>query len=309
MNKKALSSTLVAIIIAIISGLVIMGIVLPAMNQAREGQAESLCKTSVVIRAATALKPGGNVEAHTSPILCKTLTPEIKEDREHISRAVADKMAKCWEMFGAGTYPDSVFNTFNIFGGGKGCFTCYVLAVEETRGFKERRDNIPGAEFIDFLRTANYSVDSNRTYLNYFQTAGGPGNVLNLLTEKGIEPNHAYAISYKVSKGTCPWCGAALGGAITAGGAAVTLLGALLLAVPEPTGVTKVAGVSLVVKGVAVATTGSILLGYGTHAAVDVLNEAAIDTIILSDITDSGMEAQVRQACNFVGDIEGKKLR
>src|SRR3989338_748105 len=206
MNKKALSSTLVAIIIAIISGLVIMGIVLPAMNQAREGQAESLCKTSVVIRAATALKPGGNVEAHTSPILCKTLTPEIKEDREHISRAVADKMAKCWEMFGAGTYPDSVFNTFNIFGGGKGCFTCYVLAVEETRGFKDGRDNIPAQELVDFLRTAKYPANSDQTYLQYFQTAGGPGNVLNLLTARGIEPNHAYAVSYKAGTGTCTKC-------------------------------------------------------------------------------------------------------
>lgn len=309
MNKAELSGTLVGIIAAVAAGLVIIGVLIPSLSNAREGQAESLCKTSVAIRAGTAIKPVGKVEVQASPLLCKTLTPTIKADREQVSREIANKMAKCWDLFGAGTYKDSVFNSLNIFGSGKGCFTCYVLPVEESSDFKEGKDNIPAQEFVDFLRTENYPASSNRTYLQYFQTAGGPGNVINLLTERGIEPNHAYAVSYKVGKGTCSWCAAISGGAVVGAGLALTTAGGLLLLIPEPTGITKVIGYSLAAKGLTTTFSGSVLLGAGLASGYEVLDEAAIDTIILSDITNKETEAKVRQACNFVEDIEGKKLR
>ena len=167
MRKAELSGTLIGIIAAVAAGLVIIGVLIPSLLNSQEGQAEKLCKTSVAIRAVTALKARSG-ELQTSPLLCKTLTATIKEDQEKVSREIANRMAKCWNMFGAGAYENSVFDTLNIFGGGKGCFTCYVLAVEETRGFKEGTDNIPAEDFVDFLRTAKYPANSDQTYFQYF---------------------------------------------------------------------------------------------------------------------------------------------
>jgi len=294
MRKAELSGTLIGIIAAVAAGLVIIGVLIPTIINAKGSQAESLCKTSVAIRAGTAVK-AGSVELQTSPLLCKTLTSKIKEDQEKVSREIANRMAKCWNMFGAGAYENSVFDTLNIFGGGKGCFTCYVLAVEETRGFKEGTDNIPAQELVDFLRTAKYPANSDQTYLQYFQTAGGPGNVLNLLTARGIEPNHAYAVSYKAGTGTCTKCA-------EWGGSAVASAGVVLFLIP--TGITQAVGALTYVAGIAAA--GYNIINVETN---NLFAEAAIDTLILSDITSAQMNAQVRQSCNFVEDIEGKKLK
>ena len=168
-------------------------------------------------------------------------------------------------------------------------------------GAKENRDAVPAVEFVDFLRTAKYPAGSDRTFLQYFQTAGGPGNVINLLLEKGIQPNHAYAVSYKAGTGSCSWCGV-VGGA--AAGTAGLAIGAVLFYIPA--GVTQIAGAKLIFYG---ATTlgfsaGAFLFTYG-----DILNEVPIDTIILSDITSTEINGLMRQKCNFVDDIEGKKLQ
>ncbi len=316
MNNKALSNTVVAIIAVMVSGLVIIGVLFPIISEAKEKQAEGLCKTSVAVRAGTAIKIG-LIEAQTAPLLCKTLTPLIKEDRETVPRVIADKMARCWEIFGEGTYVNSVFDTLNIFSG-KGCFTCYVLPVEETSGFKEGRDIIPPEEFMEFLRTEKYPAGSNQTYLQYFQTAGGPGNVINLLSEKGIQPNHAYAVSYKAGTGTCEWCGVIGGTAGASVGVAAGLFGALLLVIPEPTSkgvaaalllkAASVIGTGLIAKGAAAGVAGVTVAGYSAWKVAEVIDEAAIDTIILSDITSEQVNYLMRQSCNFVEDIEGKKL-
>jgi hypothetical protein len=326
MNKKAVSLTLVAILASVITLIVLLGL-FPLIADAREGQAESLCKASVNIRAGTTTKVGP-VELQTSPLLCKTLTSEIKESREKVSREIANKMAKCWEIFGEGTFEESVFDSLNIFGGGKGCFTCYVLPVEESRGFKEGVDNIPPGEFMDFLRMEKFPAGSERTFLNYFQTAGGPGNVQVYLGEEGIKPNGAYAVSYKAGKGDCTWCGFTAGSALTTVGLGVAAVGgAILFVIPEPTSsavgagifakaatvftttVLPKIGVGLVAKGATVAAAGTAVAGVSAVNIADTLSEAAIDTIILSDISHPEMNNIMRQSCNFVEDVQGRKLR
>lgn len=71
-----------------------------------------------------------------------------------------------------------------------------------------------------------------------------------------------------------------------------------------PLGVTQVIGGALILAGLAT----TVISSYHIEAN-DLLDEAAIDTIILSDITNPEVEAVMRQKCNFVEDIEGKKLK
>jgi hypothetical protein len=323
MNKLGLSSALVAIIAAILSFIVIASVVFPAVSNAREGQAENLCKTSVAIRAGTAVNVGP-VEIQTSPLLCKTLTSEIKQKgtdaATKIKYDIANKMTKCWEIFGEGTYENSVFDNFNIFGGGKGCFTCYVLPIEETNGFKEGVDNIPSEEFMEFLRTTEYPAKSERTYLQYFTSGVGAGSVLSYLDSTGIKPNGAYAISYKAGTGNCEWCGLFGGSAIAGAGLAVAAAGgAILFIIPEPSttavGAAVLAktatafGTGLIGKGLVTAAAGTTIAGASAINLADTVGEAAIDTIILSDMSNPQMAEIMRQSCNFVEDVEGKKLR
>src|SRR3989338_8494243 len=110
-SKKAMSAGfLVSVIIVILSFMLIAGTIARFFGDAEEKEAEQLCQNSVALRATATLSLGsGAIEARLSPLLCKTIEKEISGDREEVQKMIADKMAKCWDMFGAGTYKTSVF--------------------------------------------------------------------------------------------------------------------------------------------------------------------------------------------------------
>src|SRR3989338_11616131 len=132
-SKKAMSAGfLVAVIIVILSFMLIAGTIAGFFADAEEKEAEQLCQSSVSLRATAAISLGkGAIEARLSPLLCKTIEKEISGDRNEVQKIIADKMAKCWDMFGAGVYKTSTFENSNLFGHENNCFVCYVIPVEK----------------------------------------------------------------------------------------------------------------------------------------------------------------------------------
>jgi hypothetical protein len=295
LNKKAIQAGfLVALIIVLTSFVLIAGTVFRFMVTADDKQAETLCKDSIALRAATALSVGG-AEVKTVPPLCQTIDTKIKGDVLSIQTQIADKMAKCWEMMGEGRYPNSIWKNINI-GGTNQCFICYTLLIEESGEFSTS-ENIPLQSFEHFIRTTPYrDPDNKRTYLDYIQYGGGSGRIVGALPEKGITARRGYAVAFKAKKGKCSWCSRVFGvsGGIAAGGIALL---ALPIAIP----------VGAVTAGAA-----AVAVGTGYLKVRDIFTEADIDTIMLVDMGNSEEDGkslayqELTQKCDFIEDIAGK---
>ena len=147
-NKKAIAiNVLVSIIISLIF-LVIVGTAIRNLNlEHEEKELEILCQNSIANRARTVIEineDGGTLDLmkatiKTSPVLCETIVKKIKGDEEEIMREMAEKMAKCWWMFGEGKYEELLYgNDVTIFPALFGtdklensCFDCYKLIIDE----------------------------------------------------------------------------------------------------------------------------------------------------------------------------------
>jgi hypothetical protein len=201
-NKKgAMSWKLMTIILTIVSFMLISYAYYQAAQSADEKKIETICKSTVALTAKNAISIDGllipKLELMSKP-LCKTIDINLDNSKkeEEIKRKIADKMAKCWEMFGEGRYEkllkgeDDVFSKFQTMLGipGKnGCFVCYVVTLDNGEV------DISASNFAKFLRTKQHPV-IKKTYLNYFQSYGGPGSVV-ILPEK-IESGKAYGIAF-----------------------------------------------------------------------------------------------------------------
>lgn len=295
-GKKAIAAgTLVALIIAILGFLVIAQQLFTFLAKSNDTQAENLCKDSVAVRAKTAveIETAGKIsEAKVFPVLCKTIDKKISAEPEAVKRQFADKIAKCWEMFGEGRYQNSVFDNLPFFGNDNQCFICYTMLVDEHREFKKDDKGISADEFVNYLATTDYKKP-DRTYLNYIQLAGGPGSVRGLLTEEGIKPGRAYAIAYKAKSSKCQWCSELIGGGVVTSGLTVlTVIATGTITIP-------IAGVALA-SGVA--------LGYGGGTLFNeaFFREAELDTILFTDMSDQKIGDLFSDNCNLVSDIAGR---
>ena len=293
-SKKAIAATtLVAIIIAIFGFLIIANQLYSFLSKSTDAQAENLCRDSVALRAATAVNIeslGRDSEAKVFPNLCKTIDKKISGDPAEIKRQLADKMARCYWMFGEGRYENSVFDNLPAFGGDNQCFICYTMLVEEDKGFATN-EKILAPEFMNYLATTDYDRYEG-TYLDYIQFGGGNGAIRATLTEEGIKPERAYAIAYKAKGSKCQWCEELLGG----GGA--TTLGAGYLIFGVGTG-----GLGVVAAGVAGA--GAALYSGFTLYDEAVFRETELDTIFLVDMSNELLWNKFSNECNLVTDIAG----
>ncbi len=219
---------LVAIIITIASFMLIGGVVMRFMSSAEDKEAEILCHDSILMRAQSVVNvdaPGVDAEIKLIPPMCKTIDKKIKGNREELKRQIADKMARCWWMFGEGRYEEilhgSDVDVIYDFGETKNkCFNCYMLMIAQDK--IEGNPVIKGGEMTEFLSTEKYAK-TNTTYLQYIQEQGGPGKVV--FTAPAIIPRQAYAISMmpKNKDKSEFWEGVtefAIGGAIVIGVAA-----------------------------------------------------------------------------------------
>lgn len=238
------ASFLVVIIITLVAFFIISTVIYRFLAKAEEKEAEILCHDSIAMRASTALQINMGKEADdsdfdliqatlkTAPVLCKTIDKKVKGDKQEVMKAVADKIARCWWMFGEGRYEE-------ILQGGEfhfapailgmdneenKCFNCYNLMIDE--------DDIEGgsiaySELVDYMWNTPYlkrvykckegegckectinadcgeGVECHKghcdqiqsiNYFQYIQSYGGPGMFVNIV-EGSIQPRHAYAVS------------------------------------------------------------------------------------------------------------------
>ncbi|PIN76704.1 hypothetical protein COV17_01420 [Candidatus Woesearchaeota archaeon CG10_big_fil_rev_8_21_14_0_10_36_11] len=283
-HKKGDLGFLVAIIIVILSFMLIAGTIFGFMSGAEEKEAETLCKDSVALRAAASFSAGG-VEAKIAPLLCQTIDKKVSGSKEEVQQIIADKMARCWEIFGEGRYKTSVFENTNAFSGDSKCFVCSTILVEDDRNFKGEDTGVTALEFENFLRTADYPKKSMK-YLDYFQYGGGPGYVIGVLTPEGIKPGRAYGIAFK-AKSTSGELNPIIG---TVGGTSI-----------------GVGAVSMLVFGVGTGGLGLLIAGgaaLGVGLADLFQEDVTLDGIFLVDL-QKDIQKEFYKSCNLVADIAG----
>lgn len=209
-SKKGITIDFLVMAMVVIVGFVLLSFVLTRfMASFDDKEAEILCHDSIALRGSTAINLGSDdsniIESSLRPIpvSCRTIDVEIKGTREEVIKKVANKMARCWWMFGEGRYEEilhgSEVNLFpKLFGTGNlknKCFNCYTLTIDQ--------DEIEGGPIgVDELQ--KYMFDTkyepfNFTYLDYFQDFGGPGRFITIAgttEEDFLKARGAYAVSF-----------------------------------------------------------------------------------------------------------------
>lgn len=291
-NKKGMAmNMLVSILLTVIAFMLITGTIVRFMSKSDDVSAEAMCQTSVGVRAAATLNVGpANIKI--APLLCKTIDKEISGGRDEVKQQIAEKMAKCWSMFGEGRYKKDVLTKMEIFGGKGNCFQCYTMMVE---GIDDYDATIPitSEEFADYLRNTKYPK-INGTYLDYIQSYGGPGAIFNILTNEGIAPDRAYAIAFKPAKevplADTPQAEKAVIGTAVVGGILFLI----------PLGITQVIG-------------GSMLVGAGAAAIATTVGDVAdyfdkvpnLNVIYLVDMNQEALGKVFGESCSRVDDVAG----
>ncbi len=232
------------LIITIISFMLIAGTVARFLSDADEKEAEVLCQSSIGLRARTAIQVNAEddddfdfvrAQLKAVPPLCKTIDKKVSGDREHIKKQIADKMARCWWMFGEGRYEEILKSSslevlplvFGFEDTEKECFNCYTLLIDEE---EIAGGPIAGEEMVRYLSTTKYPrAGKDLTYLQYIQSFGGSGRVV--FPAPHIEPGQAYSITFAPKNKEIP-DGTGLKGLIQGvGGGTVAVAGAIVLGV------------------------------------------------------------------------------
>ena len=296
-NKKGIEfGFLITMIITIVAFVLIAGTIYRFMSKSDDTAAENLCRDSVLLSVRTAIRVGGegsDIQLKAAPILCKTIDKKVfgsgDKAREEIQKQIADKIARCWWMFGGGSYEKDIFKTVSGAGGSNHCFTCYTMLVDPSDEFKEG-DSISPEAFETYLSSTNYAPD--KSYTKYIQQSGSGGLIMGVFGPAGITPNHAYAIAYgtKVNQ-DCTFCGT-----IAGAGTAMRVVGGVSTA----TGIGSVVGIPLLFVGTAL--TG----GGGAGIVYNKIFEPGLDTIYIVDMQDDRLNTLFKNRCTEVKDIEGQ---
>ena len=202
MDRKAMAvGFIVTIVLTLVSFLLISGLLVRFSSSSDDIQTELMCHNSILLRSKAMINVESDAiqaEINPVPVLCKTQTKKIRGDRREIMHEIADNMARCWWMFGEGRYEEVLDDSKiqflpNVFGTQEltnQCFNCYSILINQ--------DSIEGGgpiyaeEFGEFLATETYAA-VDLSYLDYFQTYGGPGRVV--MTAPLIAPRESYSIS------------------------------------------------------------------------------------------------------------------
>lgn len=308
-NKKALAAgTLVTIILVIVSFLLIAGTIGRFLAKMDDNQAETLCQDSIALRARTIININKELTSEDwihgqlkmVPPLCKTIDKKISGEREEIMQQVADKMVRCWQMFGEGQYDEILHNSrfglwlYNLDETENKCFLCYTQLIEE-----EDFAPIKSEELLQFLAETDYPKAKDIKYIDYIQHHGGPGRVMIL---DNIEPRKAYGISFLAKnkdKVEASWLGA-----MEKIGAGVVIIGLAKAALATTVGAACLASVVCAVAvGGGVAVSSSVLVAAGADDVMIKLNfyETERDNSI---IAFDDLESAQRRC--FQGDLAGE---
>ncbi len=289
------ASFLVGMMITLVAFVLISGVLMRFMAEADDVAAENLCYDSIALRAMTAFQldlAGVDIEGKLIPPLCQTIDKKVSGTKDQVIKEVADSMARCWWMFGAGEYEeilhdtdvDVIYNTDNT---ENKCFNCYNLLMDV--------DDFDGEEYIlaeeiqDYMLNNTYST-SNMTYVDYIQSYGGPGRML--ITAPAIVPTEGYSVSLmpKLKNSDASfWEGGAevyvgIGIIVLAVGGAVCVLGTggACLAVLLPAGAAATVGTA---SATTVVGTAVVIGGAGAYTAYDGYNEM-VSSLVDEDSRD-----------------------
>mgnify|MGYP001565282218 FL=1 len=260
---------LVAIIITIASFMLVGGVMARFLSNTDDTTAENICRDSVALRAKSTIDINGKFidkEITPVPVMCRTIDKKVSGDREAIKEMVAQKIARCWWMFGQGKYEEILGSNFGSISGffsfsnyKNKCFNCYNILIDN-KDFTP----IAGWEMQDYMSTHNMT-GTNLSYLNYVQSSGGPGRIV--FNAPTIMPGEAYGISYMPinKKDSTFWGGVGkmgIAGAIVIG---VGLVGVCIISGPFCVGlVTTQVGLAVVSSSATTIAAGSIALGGAT---------------------------------------------
>ncbi len=317
LGKKALAAgTLVTIILVVISFLLIAGTIGRFMAKMDDSQAEILCQDSIALRANTIININPerasedwiHGQLKMAPPLCKTIDRKISGEREEIMQQVADKMVRCWQMFGEGQYDEILHNSqfglwlYNLDETENKCFLCYTQLIEE-----EDFEPIKSEEFLQFLVETDYPKAKDIKYIDYIQHHGGPGRVMIL---ENIEPRQAYGISFLAKNKDIEadlWGGlgktaGAIGGVV--GAAKLVAFGIGVAGGVAACTASVVCAVAVVGGGVL--TVGSYILGTAGLEDLRAIAKEAFDPTDrdVSTITFSSLDT-AQEKC-FRGDLAGE---
>ena len=114
-NKKAMATGFLISLIIVLATLFLIGSTAYAFNKrAGDLREETLCRNSVGLRAASTIK-AADTETKIAPLLCQTIDKKVSDDEDDIKKLFADKMTKCWGMFGEGRYKKNVSIWLGLF--------------------------------------------------------------------------------------------------------------------------------------------------------------------------------------------------
>ncbi len=200
-SKRGMTASfLIGMMITLVAFVLISGVLMRFMSEADDLAAENLCYDSIALRAMTAVQlntAGLSLEGKLVPPLCQTIDKKVSGGKEEVMKEVADSMARCWWMFGAGEYEAILDNggissiaVFDMEDDENECFNCYTLLMDE-KDF-DGEEYILSSELQEFMENNTYSR-TNLTYIDYIQSYGGPGRFM--ITTPAIVPNEGYTIS------------------------------------------------------------------------------------------------------------------
>ncbi len=208
-GEVGIAGQLVVIISVVVGLMLVSGAVMKAYARAQDKEPEVLCRNSVALRASTQLNINNallEAQVKPVPILCKTVDVKIKGEREELKQQVAEKIAKCWQMFGEGRFEepfkgqrvDVVPSLLGTADQPNQCFNCYYLLVDQRTIKNEQGQNVPisAEELLQYMVAHHPTwVNESVNYLKYIQSYGGPGMMISILPQ-GIEPGKGYTISF-----------------------------------------------------------------------------------------------------------------
>jgi hypothetical protein len=166
MPKTAQMSFLVKVLMfALISLLVILGIIANVAKSADYITSINTCRTSVILQDAGDIDIAGVEVFRPSPKICKThdiKIPETKgifiydETRDGVMKNIADRMADCWYELGEGRV-DDVFGSKKPWQRDK-CFSCFTFTVDDISELKIQ--GITPNDLYKFMRDTPYKASA-----------------------------------------------------------------------------------------------------------------------------------------------------
>lgn len=204
LHRKSLAENyLVLLFIAILSFLLILGVIKVFVSRAEDVTAETICRGSIAARAKFSPTPLGQPVA-VAPILCKTIAKEVPVKGDSpidVQKDLAELTKRCWWQFGNG-YVDNVFHVWFGSGVTSPCFVCYTVKI------KNNAPTVRADAFDIYLSETQitkkqYDEKAKEvkdvelyTYRQYVESAGGPGGLYVSGNIGTIEPGLTYAVAF-----------------------------------------------------------------------------------------------------------------